>query len=402
MAAHHSSSPQGGSATVRPGRRSKLPEVRQYLRHPHLLLSFKAALAAGIAWVVAVSMPGVAAEYPYYAPLGALLAIYPTVAGTVKLGLQTMAGLTIGIMLAFFAAWIGDPNSLTIAFVVGSGVLLAGWLKRTAGGGTGIASAGLFVLVIGNNDLSYSLGYLIQMVVGVLIGLTVSALVVPPLHLNEAVAKLAVLRTTAAQQMADIGNALRENWATDDPRWDQRKADLARTAEGAWAALRYAQESRRGNVRRRFHPRDLAKDFEQIEVLEVVTFHTINITNMLQDSIHGTAREPALSPAFREPLQKAFAAVSDVLEQWTVNEIAHDTLRGAQQAMLRVAREMNRSAAKEAPFGAAASIAMSLHRILAAVTPPPPEGTPAYGSLAEHDAKNLPEVSAGESPEPRP
>ncbi|MBG6216097.1 putative membrane protein YccC [Arthrobacter sp. CAN_A6] len=389
MAVDGSSGPSGSSATERPVRPYPLPAVRRFLRQPHLLLSLKAALAAGIAWALALFIPGVAAEYPYYAPLGALLAIYPTVAGTVKLGLQTMVGLAIGILLAYFAAWIGDPNSLTIAFVVGAGVLLAGRLKRTAGGGTGIASAGLFVLVIGNNDLGYSIGYLVQMVVGVLVGLAVSALVVPPLHLNEAVEQLAALRRTAAQQLEDIGDALRENWTSDDQRWARRRAELAGTADGAREALRYAEESRKGNVRRRFHPRDLAKDFEQIEVLEVVTFHTLNITNMLQDSIHGTHREPALADDFRDPLQEAFSAVGNVLRQWTVDEIAGETLENAEKAMLSLAGKANESAAQEAPFGAAASIAMSLHRILAAVTPStePPGHYPSSG----HDRENLPE-----------
>ena len=132
----------------------------------HLVMSAKAAIAATIAWLLVQQLGGVADEYPYYAPLGALLAMYPTVSGTLKLGLQTVVGLTLGIVLAYVAVWAGDPNWITIAFVVGAGVLLGGFLRRTAGGGSGIASAGLFVLVIGNEDLGYSLGYLVQTVVG--------------------------------------------------------------------------------------------------------------------------------------------------------------------------------------------------------------------------------------------
>jgi hypothetical protein len=58
-----------------------------------ILLAVKAAIAVAIAWFVAPHMPGVADEYPYYAPLGALVSMYPTLMGSVKAGLQTLAGL---------------------------------------------------------------------------------------------------------------------------------------------------------------------------------------------------------------------------------------------------------------------------------------------------------------------
>ncbi|AUZ86484.1 FUSC family protein, partial [Arthrobacter agilis] len=228
--------------------------LRAAVVDPHLLLAGKAALAAALAWTFALAIPGEASRYPYYAPLGALLAMYPTVAGTLKSGLQTVAGLTIGIVLAHIAVWAGDPDWLTIAFVVGAGVLLAGPLKRTAGGGSGIASAGLFVLVIGNENLGYSLGYFVQTVVGVGVGVAVSALILPPLNLNDAVGQMSRLRRTAARQLQEMGEALQEDWPADDPRWPERRDDLTATARNAREALQFADESRKGNLRRRFHP----------------------------------------------------------------------------------------------------------------------------------------------------
>ncbi|WP_104181390.1 aromatic acid exporter family protein [Arthrobacter sp. B0490] len=220
--------------------------LRSAVLNPQLLLAAKAALAAALAWTIALAIPGEASRYPYYAPLGALLAIYPTVAGTLKSGLQTVIGLTIGIVLAHIAVWAGDPNWGTIAFVVGVGVLLAGALRRTAGGGSGIASAGLFVLVIGDENLGYSLGYFVQTVVGVGVGLAVSALILPPLHLNDAVGQMSRLRRTAARQLQEMGEALEENWVADDPRWSERRDDLTASARNARDALQYADESRKG------------------------------------------------------------------------------------------------------------------------------------------------------------
>lgn len=337
--------------------------------NPQLLLAGKAALAAALAWTIALALPGTPSDYPYYAPLGALLAMYPTVAGTVKLGLQTVAGLTIGIVLAHIAVWAGEPNWLTIAFVVGVGVLLAGSLRRTAGGGSGIASAGLFVLVIGNEDLGYSLGYFVQTVVGVGVGLAVSALILPPLNLDDAVGRISGLRRTAAGELRAMGEALQEEWKADDARWAQHREDLTTSARNARDALQYADESRKGNVRRRRHPRDLRRDHRHVEVLEVVASHTFNITNMLQDALHGTSRERPLPTSVRPELQRAFTAVGDVLDLWTVEESDAETLKVAEEALKDLELAAYEASSRDVPFGAAAAIGMSLHRILQAVMP---------------------------------
>ena len=343
--------------------------LRAAVVNPQLLLAAKAALAASLAWTIAQAIPGTPAEYPYYAPLGALLAIYPTVAGTVKLGLQTVIGLTIGILLAYVAVWAGDPNWLTIAFVVGIGVLLSGVLRRTAGGGSGIASAGLFVLVIGNENLGYSLGYLVQTLVGVGVGLAVSALILPPLHLNDAVGQMSSLRRTAARQLQEMGEALEEDWAGDDPRWAERRDALTASVRNARSALQYADESRKGNVRRRFHPRDLRGDYRHVEVLEIVASHTLNITNMLQDGLHGTATEQPLPESVRTPLQAAFTATGNVLDLWTVDENDDEALREAERILKVLETAAYESSSETVPFGSAAAIGMNLHRILQAVKP---------------------------------
>ncbi|WP_160320836.1 hypothetical protein [Arthrobacter alpinus] len=45
-------------------------------------------------------MPGTADDYPYYAPLGALVSMSATFMGSVRVGFQTLIGLTLGILLA--------------------------------------------------------------------------------------------------------------------------------------------------------------------------------------------------------------------------------------------------------------------------------------------------------------
>jgi uncharacterized membrane protein YgaE (UPF0421/DUF939 family) len=90
-----------------------------------LLLAAKTALAVGIAWAVAPFVPGVANEYPYYAPLGALVSMYPTLMGSARTGLQTLLGLAAGIVLATAVILTTGPSWWSIPVIVGIGVILS-------------------------------------------------------------------------------------------------------------------------------------------------------------------------------------------------------------------------------------------------------------------------------------
>jgi len=129
-------------------------------------LAAKTAVAVGIAWAIAPHMPGVTDQYPYYAPLGALVSMYPTLMGSAKSGVQTLLGLAMGIGLAVLVVVTVGPTWWSIPVIVGLGVVLSGtgWFGA---GREYVPMAALFVLIIGGQDAdAYALGYLVQMGVG--------------------------------------------------------------------------------------------------------------------------------------------------------------------------------------------------------------------------------------------
>ena len=212
--------------------------VRRALLWPRLQLALKAGLAAGIAFAIAPFMPGSAAEYPYYAPLGALVAMYENVAGSMRQGLQTLVGLAIGIGLAFVLFSLGAPSPLTVAVVMGLGVILAG-LPRIGSGRDWIPTAALLVLLVGgHNPDKFSFGYLLQMGVGVTVGIVVNLLVFPPLHFRAAALSIAELRLALAQQLWDMGKALKESWPPEHEDWSRRSEALAAHARSVRARRR--------------------------------------------------------------------------------------------------------------------------------------------------------------------
>jgi len=106
---------------------------RTWARHPQLALACRAAVAATLAWLVASVIPGPAAEYPYYAPLGAVIATSTTLRGSVLESLQTVAGIVVGAAIALGVSAVMPSTWLTVSVVVLLGALVAGWRRLGSG-----------------------------------------------------------------------------------------------------------------------------------------------------------------------------------------------------------------------------------------------------------------------------
>jgi uncharacterized membrane protein YgaE (UPF0421/DUF939 family) len=341
-----------------------------------LQLAAKAALAAGLAFFIAPYMPGAAAEYPYYAPLGALVSMYHNVAGSVRQGLQTLVGLAMGIGLAFLLVNITDPSPLTVAIFMGIGVLLAG-LPRLGSGRDWIPTAALLVLLVGGSDPDdFSFGYLIQMGVGVAVGIAVNFLVFPPLHFHAAAASLDELRLALGTQLTDMAAALKEKWPPEHEDWSRRSDQLAAAARSVRHLVQEADASRRANPRRRLHPRDVDRDYRNLRELERVTFHIQDMTEVLSDVIWQDQVPYTVPIRDSGPLADAMAATGELLRGFhsEESESQHDLFAAAEAAVeaCMAATAGTDPAERDADEGAVTaseSILLSLHRILRAVRP---------------------------------
>jgi uncharacterized membrane protein YgaE (UPF0421/DUF939 family) len=336
-----------------------------------LQLAAKAALAAGLAFLIAPLMPGAAANYPYYAPLGALVAMYHNVAGSVRQGLQALAGLTVGIGLAVILVNIADPSPLTVALFMGIGVLLGG-LPGFGSGSDWIPTAALLVLLVGGNNADdFSYGYLVQMGFGVGVGIAVNFLVFPPLHLKAAAASLGDLRLALGGQLTDMGAALKEEWPPEHEDWSRRSEELASATRSVRHLVKEADASRRANPRRRFHPRDMDLDYRNLRQLERVTFHIQDMTDVLSDVIWESDVPYTVPLQDNEPLADAITATGKMLcSVGDAGTQEQDELLAAAAAAVEAA--MAATAAREPEEGAvpaSESILLSLHRILRAVRP---------------------------------
>jgi uncharacterized membrane protein YgaE (UPF0421/DUF939 family) len=303
------------------------------------MLAAKAAAAAALAWFVARHVPGVAADYPYYAPLGAVVAMQSTVFSGFRSGVQTLVGIVIGIAVAGVTIWLGDPGIWAVAVAVGVGVLIGGF--RILGEGSSWApTAAVFVLLVGGpNAEGYSVGYVVQVAIGVLIGLGVNFLVFPPLHFWDAERRIGEVNTIVADHLDGLAGAVDDSAGpTDAPgakAWDVQQERLDNALADVRTRVAAAEESRRLNPRGLLRgTRDrLLTDAERFRALERAVWYTTDATELIARSGPISDRFGRPHPDFAEPLAHALRQVACVLRAECPPEAADQALSALEDAL---------------------------------------------------------------------
>ena len=259
-------------------------------------MAAKCALAAMAAW--ALARYAVGQQDPYFAPLAALLGVSATVARSVRDGLQYVAGFALGAALAIPVAVVLGPSVAGIAVVVLAGVMIGSW-RRLGAESTQVTFTALFVLLIGGyHPLSYLTPRLIDVGIGVVIGLAVNVLVFPPLQLRPAEHAVRQWGADVAAALDDLAGAAagQHSPGTSWPRHDRQ---LSGAAQQARAAARNARESLRWNPRARVERAVPRPDGAILDSLEELTARTRAVARVLLDAAAGD-EPPSLPTSFGE------------------------------------------------------------------------------------------------------
>jgi hypothetical protein len=281
---------------------------------PARALALRAALAAMVAWLVVVPMSGVADEYPYYAPLGAVVAVTSTVEVSLRTSVQTFFALMLGAALATPVLLTDLPRPLAIALVVGVGTLV-GSLRRMGEMGSWVPISALFILVLGSgNPAHFVLGYLGLTTLGAVIGAATN-LVLPPLHLTRTRQAQDDLQAALAQRLDVLADVLGSEQLPSQGDWEARRPDLrARSAEVEqllalatggppvnWRLLKGKGKGEGQRLR------------ERGRALAALALHVDELTDVLASRERDDREELALPASLRPAAETALRVTADAL-----------------------------------------------------------------------------------------
>jgi hypothetical protein len=307
-------------------------------RHRQLSMAAKAALAAALAWLAVQPFDGAAADYPYFAPLGAVVAVSTTVLASAREAAQTVVAILLGAGVAIgLDSWAG-PNAFTIAAVVAIGSLI-GSSRYLGAMGSWVPSAGLFVLILGAADPE---GYVAAFggltALGAVIGMGVN-LVFPSLPLDAADASLSRLRDILAGQFDELAEALLAERPLSDSEWRERSALVESVSADARATVLRVMESRRGNWRARKRRAEADQQHQVAIILVQLPFLMEDLTAVLVPASRSGESVPWGAP-LRPRIAHALQATADVLRTMDHDGGAHEEITALEECVDRLVDEV--------------------------------------------------------------
>ena len=303
-----------------------------FRRHPRVPLSLKCAVAGALAWLLVLPLGGVADTYPYYAPLGAVVAMGTTVVNSLRASLQGVAALLLGAAIAVVVGVLPLPVVVAVASVVGVGTALAGW-RYLGSMASWVPISALFILTIGRSDPGdYAVAYVGLTGLGAGVGLLVNA-AVPPLPLTATGSSQSDLLEALASQLDDLADGLLQHRLLSPAEWEERRWAVEPRNAQMRRLVDEAVEARRANWRASKWRETADRQYALARALEQLAFMVESITGLIVEQEHAERRIVVLGPTLRPPTASALQAMAEVLRSVEDATAEPDALHRADRAL---------------------------------------------------------------------
>jgi Predicted membrane protein len=219
------------------------------------LRTAKTTLAAVLSFVLAQQLG--ADPQPVLAPLTALLVVQLTMYETLASGLQRVASVVAGVLIAVgVAAYVG-LTWWSLGVVVAASLII-GRLLRLGAQLLEVPISAMLVLAVGGAE-GPALARVYETLIGAGVGVVVNAVIAAPLYVQPASDALGELAERMAAFLRQLADQLGAGWsreAADRMLNDARRlGDMLRTPTGPWRAPSRVPGSTRGVPRPARHNR---------------------------------------------------------------------------------------------------------------------------------------------------
>lgn len=263
--------------------------VRAPARVPLLQVS-KSAIAMVAAWLLALAV--LPSEIPIFAAISALLVVQPSVNQSVGRGIERSLGVVVGVVVAYGIGLVFGRSSWIVLLAVVVAIFLAWALKLTPSTASQVPITAMLVLSIGAQTPGYAFARVIETILGAVIGIIVNLLVVPPVLVAPAHARLKLLTDELADTLDRLADALTRPQTPAELEGLLIAARLLRPMqEKTDAALSQGRESLTLNPRRSGNRTTLERDSALCERLAPIVTQTLGMTRTLRDHYDDQVRE---------------------------------------------------------------------------------------------------------------
>lgn len=218
----------------------------------NLIQVLKSVIAATAGWWLSVNVLG--SSMPFLAPWTALLTVHATVYRSLSRGFQMTVTTGLGVVLSLLiGSFLGVSLwTFALAMLIGLAGSFLVWIRDE---GIVIATTAIFILGAGfDNEAPLLVDRLLQVGLGVTIGIVVNLLLVPPLRDLQAARHVDSLVGRMGDVLIDIANETAISWQSDrHDAWIEETISIDQELRTAWQTVRFVRESQRMNPRHWFN-----------------------------------------------------------------------------------------------------------------------------------------------------
>jgi uncharacterized membrane protein YgaE (UPF0421/DUF939 family) len=357
--------------TVRPSFRSRefLPAL---VTRTQILVATKAAVAAGIAWAVALLVsPN---TRPYFAPMAVILIVQPTVYNSLSRAFQRVVGVVLGVAAALAVSHFFTPSGWSIGIIVFVGLLLGWSIRLGPQGVVQIPISALLVFAVGSATPGYGARRVLDTLIGSAIAV-LAVLVSPSAPAPERVVAdaLAPLRR-CRDILVGIGSALSSAWTLEQAEtWRREALGMVEAAAKAEQDHEGHRLNARWNARARRQRPVLERADEALRVGERTAIQTRSIARALVDGAPAARPMPSVGAMLVSTASaiEAYAAwvasPGEPADRQRLSDAVHSAVETLGQAVAGVQRRWGDDPTQWLTFG---TILAMNQRILAEVSSP--------------------------------
>jgi uncharacterized membrane protein YgaE (UPF0421/DUF939 family) len=337
-----------------------------------ILLATKTAVAAGIAWAVAL----LAAPHsrPYFAPLAVILIVQPTVYDSLSRAFQRVAGVLLGVTAALAVSHFLTPSGWSIGIIVFAGLLLGWSLRLGPQGVVQVPVSALLVFAVGSATPDYGVRRVVETLIGSAIAV-VAVLVSPSAPAPERVVSNALTPLRRGRDiLREIGSAIGSAWTLEQAEaWRGEALGLFEAIARARRDHEEHQLTARWNARARRQRLVLERADEALRVGDRIAIQTRSITRALVDGAPTARPMPAVGAMLVSTASaiEAYAVWVASAGESADRQRLSDAIRVAGQTFGKaVARAQQRWRDDPAQWLSFGTVLTMGHRILAEVSSP--------------------------------
>jgi uncharacterized membrane protein YgaE (UPF0421/DUF939 family) len=337
-----------------------------------ILLATKAAVAAGLAWAVALVVDP--HSRPYFAPLAVILIVQPTVYDSLSRAFQRMIGVVVGVAAALAVNHFVSLSGWSIAIIVFVGLLI-GW---TAGlgpqGVVQIPVSALLVFAVGSATPGYGGRRVLDTLIGSVIAV-VAVLASPQAPAPERVVANADAPLCHCRDiLMEIGSGISSAWTLEQAEgWRSQAVGVIEATAKARRDHQGLQLTARWNARARRQRPVLERVDQALSVCERTAIQARSIARALVDGAVHARPMPAVGTTLVSTASAvdAYAAWVGSPDEPADRHRLSEAIRVADETFRQaVGRAQRRWGDDPAPWLTFGTILAMSQRILAEVSSP--------------------------------